>query len=162
MEEFIKQIRIALDNKLYYLALQSCLSLPDICASLDSEDGRTTGAKYAKWYDENVKGTSNLTGEDCYMFRCSALHQGHTQNQKSRYSRIIFVEPSPRFFMHNNVIMDVLNIDINVFCNSILNAVEDWLTKQQDNPQFLKNYELFIRRYPDGIAPFMVGIPVIS
>ena len=162
MEEFIKQIRIALDNRLYYLALQSCLSLPDICASLDSEDGRTTGAKYAKWYDENVNGNSYLSGKDCYMFRCSALHQGHTQNKNSRFSRIIFVEPNPSFFMHNNIINGALNIDINVFCNSILEAVEKWIPEQHNNDLFLKNYELLIRRYPNGLPPFIVGIPVIS
>lgn len=162
MQELLNQIKTALNYKLYHLALNSSLALPDMCAALQSEDGKTNGRKYAQWYDTYVGSSSSLDGQACYRFRCSALHQGHSQHENLGYSRILFVEPNPNFFFHNNIINDVLNIDINIFCLSIIDAVEKWLSIIQDDDNFKKNYPKFIRRYPNGIAPYIVGIPVIS
>lgn len=39
MELILKEIERALDAKLYYLALQASLTLPDICGALQSNDG---------------------------------------------------------------------------------------------------------------------------
>lgn len=39
MELILKEIERALDAKLYYLALQASLTLPDICGALQSDDG---------------------------------------------------------------------------------------------------------------------------
>ena len=96
MRDLLEQIREALRNpRLYYLALFASLALPDICGAINSEDGKANKWKYVKWYDQYVARTCPfLTGEDCYRFRCSLLHQGSTQHPKSSYARIVFVEPS--------------------------------------------------------------------
>ena len=49
MEELLIQIELALQYNLYYLALQSTLTLPDICSALIDTKGETSGAKYASW-----------------------------------------------------------------------------------------------------------------
>ena len=46
MELILKEIERALDAKLYYLALQASLTLPDICGALQSDDGVAKNYKY--------------------------------------------------------------------------------------------------------------------
>lgn len=163
MEELIKQIKIALDNNLYYLSLQATLSLPDICASLQSKDGKTTGQKYAEWYDNYVGSSSSFVdGKTCYKLRCSSLHEGNTQHKQLGYSRIIFIEPNEFYNFHNNIINDALNLNIKLFCTSILDAVEKWFEIIQYDDNFTNNYKKFMKRYENGLHPYISGIPVIS
>lgn len=61
MELILKEIERALDAKLYYLALQVSLTLPDICAALQSDDGRASKSKYIAWYDTYAKEPGNLS-----------------------------------------------------------------------------------------------------
>ena len=60
MELILKEIERALDAKLYYLALQASLTLPDICGALQSDNGKATGDKYIAWYDTYAKEPGNL------------------------------------------------------------------------------------------------------
>jgi hypothetical protein len=43
MRTVIAQIDKALDGRLYYLALFAALTIPDLAASLESQDGRASG-----------------------------------------------------------------------------------------------------------------------
>lgn len=118
MELILKEIERALDAKLYYLALQASLTLPDICGALQSDNGKATGDKYIDWYDTYAKEPGNLSisGKDCYYFRCSYVHQALTTHERSSYSRIIFLAPTCQgITMHNNVIKGALNIDVKRF-----------------------------------------------
>ena len=120
MEFFLREIEKSLDNELYFIALQSALTLPDICAALQSPNGETTGSQYIQWYNTYAKetGQCSISGDDCYRFRCSCLHQGSSQHPKSSYRRIMFVIPNTQTTLHKNVINDALNIDVKIFCSS--------------------------------------------
>lgn len=165
MDDLLSQIKIALNSNLYYLALYTTLALPDICSALSSKDGKTSGRQYIEWYDKYAKGkcSSNLDGFACYKFRCSSLHQGTTQDKRMGYSKIIFLEPvNQNMILHDNILNDALNIDLNIFCLAMIKAVEDWLNDIKDTPNFIRNYKKFMKRYPNGLSPYIVGIPVIS
>src|SRR3990167_10578362 len=123
MKDFLEQIEAALNSNLYYVALFTALSIPDICGALESSDGFATDEKYKKWFDKHIAPKYNgfLTGEDCYYFRCSLLHQGSSYHPKSSYSRIIFVEPQATTnIFHNNILNNALNIDVRIFCKDII------------------------------------------
>ena len=165
MEELMSQIKKALDNNLYYLALLAALTLPDICGALSSEDGEANKQRYIEWFNKYVgeKYKGCLTGEDCYYFRCSFVHQGASQHPKSNYSRVIFVEPTATSnIFHCNILEDALNIDVRIFVMDILEGVEKWLDEIKDTEVFKKNYARFMNRYPNGLPPYIVGVPVIS
>lgn len=164
MRNLLRQIETALDSDLYYVALFASLSLPDICGAIESEDGRATKEKYEEWFDKYVGHKCPfITGEDCYRFRCSLLHQGSSQHPKGTYSRVIFVEPSATTnVFHCNILNDALNVDVRIFCADILSGVEQWLQENEGTELYKKNYGKFMRRYPDGLAPYIVGVPVIS
>jgi hypothetical protein len=169
MKDLLAQIRAANNARFYYVALLSALALPDICGALESDDGLSTQSKFVNWFDRFVSpkytnsGGSTLTGQDAYFFRCSMLHQGRTQHPKSSYSRILFVEPgSTGIILHNNVINDALNIDVRIFIEDIVSSAEKWLQVAMQTSEFQKNYLSFVTRYPQGLKPYITGVPVIS
>jgi hypothetical protein len=165
MEDLLIQLQKALENNLYYLALYVTLTLPDICGALSSSDGRANKSRYIKWYERFArdKCASMLDGDSCYLLRCSSLHQGHTQSDESTYSRVIFIEPyTTHNYFHNNILNGAIQLDLVKFCHGMIDAVNGWKDVINDNPNFQKNYELFMKRYPEGLSPYIVGISVIS
>jgi hypothetical protein len=118
-----------------------------------------------QWFNKYVarKYTGFLDGEDCYYFRCSLLHQGSSQHPKSNYSRVLFVEPTATTnVFHCNILNDAFNIDVRIFCNDIVECVKEWLTEVENTDLYKKNYTKFMMRHPNGLKPYIVGVPVIS
>ncbi len=165
MLDLLQQTRSAASCQLYYLALNSALALPDICGALEAPDGRASGPRYAAWFDKHVAPLydGTLDGDTCYRFRCSMLHQGRTQHPKAKYARLVFIEPGATHdVLHNNVLNDALNIDVRIFCEDVVHAVEVWLPSALAQPQVAANIDGFVRRYPEGLPPYVVGVPVIG
>src|SRR2546425_4835342 len=97
VEDFLRQIEQAvLPPGAYYLAPAGALMMPDMCAALEAADGETNAARNRAWFDTNVAAQlyGNVTGDDCYRFRCALLHQGSTQNPQGQYARVLFLEPA--------------------------------------------------------------------
>lgn len=165
MKYFLDQIQKALELDLYYLALFTSLIIPDICGAIDSVNGEANRFKYINWFDKYVaqKYSGFFTGEDCWHLRCSMLHQGSSQHPKIEYSRIIFVEPSDtKNILHNNILDDALNIYVIIFCMDIISGSLVWLQQIEGTELYKRNYNKFLRRYPNGLLPYISGIPVIS
>lgn len=165
MKDFLNQIGKGLETDLYLLSLFSALAIPDICGAMSSEDGEANKEKYKEWFDKYVAPKYNnfLSGEDCYYFRCSLLHQGSSQHNKSNYKRVLFIEPSTTTnIFHNNIMNDALNIDVKIFCNDLIAGAGKWLEENENTDLYKKNYDKFMRRYPNGLPPYIVGVPVIS
>lgn len=64
--------------------------------------------------------------------------------------------------MHNNVMNDALNIDVARFCEDVISGCEDWLAFVASDPTVQKNMASSMQRYPQGLAPYIMGIPVIA
>ncbi len=164
MREMLKQIQKAICVDLHIVALSSALMVPDIAGAIDSNDGIASAEKYKKWCGTWVGPTcSFMDGETCYQTRCSFLHQGSFSLKKGTYKRVIFIYPAVRnSHMHCNVMNDALNLGIRKFCTDVIRAAENWLRKVESTELFKTNYNKFIRTYPQGLPPYVVGIPVIS
>ena len=184
MQALVEQIETSLTSRLYFLSLFSCLSVPDIGGALASENGEASGQKFAQWYEawvrprfrenvvasmpEHIGGSighleNPLDGESCYQFRCSLLHQGSTQHRRSKFERIMFIEPGATTnVIHYGRINDALCIDLPSFCTEVLQGARKWLTEQGGNPNVQRNLLRFVQRYPDGLLPYIGGVPVIS
>ena len=88
----VQDIRKALENELYFVALSSALTLPDICGKAAYPAEQSSRKRYILWYDEEIgKYEKNpedkddmpyLSGEVIYSLRCSLLHEGNP-NMKS-------------------------------------------------------------------------------
>lgn len=162
IELYLEQIEACLQEKLYLPALASALSLPDICAALESDNGESSGTKYQKWYDEYGRKycSKKMTSKQAYQFRCRMLHQGSSQIDKNDETiRVCFFEPSEStdgITAHDNSLGDSLNIDIQKFCNGMIKAVREWLKNMETNENVQKNLDKnFIKRVKDGLCHFI-------
>lgn len=166
MEELLKQIKKALECKLYLVALQATLTLPDICSGLSSKNGKSNKWDYIKWYDENIIDKQNLSGQNCYFFRCGMLHEGKMEHENLEFSKIIFLEPNDMIICKGNIYecngKKVLNIDVVSFCNEIINCTLEWWKNNKDDEIVKKNYETIVKYHVNGLEPFVVGIPIIA
>ena len=165
MKDFLAQIEKGLDENLYFLSLFSALAIPDLCGAMGSKNGLATKEKYTAWFDKCVAQKYNgfLSGNNCYYFRCSLLHQGSSQHPNNSYERVLFVEPSATTnVFHNNIMNGALNIDVRIFCSDMIAGAKEWLEENKETDLFKKNYDKFMRRYPNGLSPYIVGVPVIS
>lgn len=165
MRDFLAQIKKGLDENLYFLSLFSALAIPDLCGAMGSNNGKASAKKYKTWFNKYVAPKYNtfLSGDDCYYFRCSLLHQGSSQHNRSNYKRVLFVEPSTTTnIFHNNVMKNALNIDVKIFCKDLISGAEKWLKENENTDLYKKNCDKFMRRYPNGLPPYIVGVPVIS
>lgn len=163
----LSQIKKALDYKLYFVALQATLTIPAICAKLTIKKGNTHQPDYVKWYKENIKNKQKLTGDDCYFFRCAMLHEGRMQHKSMTHSRIIFLVPNDKYFFGSNIFNNIngkntINIDLVSFCNEIVDCALEWWEKNKNNEIVKKNYQKMVRYHAEGLATFIVGLPVIA
>lgn len=184
MRTLISQIESSLGSGTYYLSLFGALAIPDIAGALSSEDGEASGKKYVEWYEHWVRPRfaevvrasvpeqalpyikdieSPLTGDACYRFRCSLLHQGSSQHPKSPYTRIIFIEPGMTTnVIHYSQLNDALCIDLNLFCREVTSGVRLWLDAAEKTDLYERNYARFARRHVSGLSPYIGGVPVIG
>lgn len=178
MEHILEEIEKALDVGLYIVALQSTLTLPGICAALESKKGNTDGhdkEMYENWYMRNVKPYVNwfFTAEDCYRYRCSLVHQASAHlrggNPKKEYARFLSVYPGSGIKIDNCSFKgiglenrDGFAVDIPSFCMTIIQCVRLWEGKVEDTPNFKRNYKNLLNIHPDGIPPFIKGVKVIG
>ena len=129
----------------WYSALMMALTLPDICASLGSENGKSSRTLYAEWFDENVGDHYKirigrdeelftfLGGDDCYALRCAFLHHGMSDITDQRAQRALtnfkFVVPPKGLQIHCNLWDEVLQLQVDLFVNDIINSVRSWREK---------------------------------
>lgn len=87
VQKILKDIKVALDHDLYYVALISALTLPDICGKV-AFPNEGVGKRYIDWYNQEIgyyernpnpqiqEKMPCLSGEVMYSLRCSLLHSG--------------------------------------------------------------------------------------
>lgn len=154
LEFILGDVERALGAELYYLALTLSLTLPDICAALESDNGEATGPRYKRWYNTYLAPRyPNLTDVDCYSLRNGIVHQGRLGHPKSQYDYVAFtfVKQANVAVFHGNIAIDVLQLDVRIFCNDICSAVREWFNSAKENPNVKSNLPRVVRYRPNGI-----------
>lgn len=165
LENLLRDIEAALQAHLFFLALVSALALPDMCAALESPDGRTSARQYQSWYRAHLHSSfPHLSPEDCYSLRCGVVHQGRLNIKGSKeYSRVVFSLPvQSGFVMHNCAANDILQFDCVQFCLDMANAVRLWWPEAKNIPCVIANESDFLRIRPKGLPGIIEGIPLIA
>jgi len=145
LDMVLVDIEKALQNKLFYLALVGTVTLMDMCAALESEDGKTNRGKLAAWFTQNMGSLySYLEGMDCYGLRSGLVHQGiaktTAQGHASKWRKIIFLLPSD-FTFSNGALNDAYVTNLAEFCRDVCARVKVWRTAKSGNPIFEKNID---------------------
>ena len=168
VDDFLDEIEAALAARLYLVALRSALAVPDICGALGHPSGRATGPRYKAWFEENVpEYREYLSGERCYAFRNSLLHQGSARHERRRDDRIIFVQPGLGVFIHRARVVigegvQVVVLDLPTFVQDVIRASRSWLQSKSTDRLVWSNRLNQVQRYPNGLAPYIEGAPVIG
>ena len=137
---FTSAIKKTLNDKNWYAALTLSLTLPDICGSLEFPE-KSSSKRFIDWFNvylldkyslSNTLGTYVfLNGEDAYALRCAYLHQGEAniENQwiRKALSEFLFVEPLESGSIHCNQVDNILQLQVDIFCEEICIAVEKWI-----------------------------------
>jgi hypothetical protein len=157
---FLVEIQAAVDGGAWVLALSATLALPDVCGAIDADNGQASGRAYRQWCTEYLSGNyPALDPAELWKMRCGLLHQGRAVG--SGFTRVIFLAPGPTY-MHNNIINDALNLDLPTFAGDVMDAVRHWQTERDGSELYERNIAAFIRWYPEGLAPYIVGAPILT
>ncbi len=165
MQDWLDQIERAQANELYLLALGAALTIPDVCGALMAESGWATKKRYIAWYEANV--LPRVAGAppvlDVYAFRCSLLHQGQGALVAAPSTRVLFIEPGATSNVFLNCELHGARlIDQPSFVAGLLTAARSWLA-DPDLPAVVRsNLAKLVARHPSGIAPYIIGVPVIG
>lgn len=148
------------------MALLLTLTLPDVCVALEQPDGRTDGKRmYKAWYKANIHdvGGPALTPDEAYELRSTVVHQSRAQGSSARsYSRILFTMKKTNVRVHNSIANDARIFDVTMFCEDWIGAVRQWIERAKANQVVQGHLPDLLQVRPMGLAPYMVGMPIIA
>ena len=152
MEIIIEELKIAIYNKLFFLAINISLTIPDICAALESENGQTSGTKYKNWVDTYLspKYDGFISGDDIYKIRCASLHQGKFDHDNPRFEKIAFQIPEEGLFFHNNIFGKTLQLNAGTFIADVIESYNEWKIANSNNETVKTNALAGFRIYDEG------------
>ena len=138
-----------------YLALLHLLvSLPDVCAALQDDNGRTSNVRYQAWC--RYFGTDpRFTPEDRYALRCAVLHQGKTtMDRGGQYRSYSILLPS------TDLIVDLVSdfgggrynygVHVDELISQTRTAIREWFADVQTDARRRQNVE----RHLPGLARY--------
>lgn len=148
MKRFTASIRKSVNSGDWYGALSTALTLPDVCGRLE-DPNQASKARYVAWfklwmqphYTQRVGADRRehifLHGEDCYALRCSYLHEGGSNIEEQRAQKALedfhFITPIGGMYVHCNQVNNMLQLQVDVFCLQIADAVDAWMEHVKDD-----------------------------
>lgn len=161
--QLLNQIVAAAEGGLHLLAISMAVALPDICVSLASQDGRSNGERYKQWCTDNLAdGKFNfVTGEDLWSMRCGVLHNGRFGDLKHNVARVVFTLPGGMTFTNCRA-NDAYLYSVVEFCRNFCGAAFRWYEINKDEPTVIANAARMMQYYPEGLSPYVGGMPVIA
>ena len=165
LEPFIVAVEQAVAAKNYYAALAISLTLPDVCANLETP-GAKTRDRYIAWVTKYLMSRypklgstlgpqRSITPEDFYALRCSYLHEGTddltTQRIQTTLKAFRFVEPGGNSTVHSNYMFGALQIQVDIFCRDICDGVREWGAAKAQNQEVQKRFAALLEIMP---SPF--------
>jgi hypothetical protein len=64
--------------------------------------------------------------------------------------------------LHNNIMNDALQLDARIFCTDMIEAGRAWYIAKKEDPCVVANSPKLIQYYPNGLSPYIEGIPLIA
>lgn len=163
LDPLLNEINVAAARGLPLLAVAMAVALPDICASLASDDGLTTPPRFKQWCEENLSGPefSFITPEDFYSMRCGVLHNGRFGDLKHSVARVVFAPPGGVTLV-NCRFNDAYVYSVVDFCQNITNAVTKWVAEHEADATIQANLPRLMQYRVGGMAPYITGMTVLA
>ena len=169
MQAFLNEIRATLNAGIYSTALVSVLVVPDACGAVESPH-LGNSQRYKFWYNNYVEpfAFTALGGEIVWKIRNSMLHEAAMQFDSLGFDRVLFTLPSKTIVLDQNIMKggaghsDVLNLDLESFVARIIVGAEKWLSIISDDSKLQSRLERLLQIRPEGLSPWIVGVPLIA
>lgn len=167
----LNDIDLAIKAKLYYPALLAALTVPDICSALALPNSAFVKEKhYVAFVDKyTTEPALGLEGQSCYRLRGGVVHRANMAgHDKFGATNVVFTLPNTFASIHALSIVDQATgkkaamFDLAQFCGEMIAAAKRWYAEHHDNPTVKENMENLIRYCPEGLAPFLGGVPVVA
>lgn len=168
MQAILTEIEQALDRGLYYMAIMLSLAIPDICVVLESSapDPRPPACEYHRWYRQWLQPKyPKITEDDIYALRCGIFHRGRLNDPRRglSYERIVFTLPTPNSLVLTNCVLNgAYFTDAKTFCTDMIASANAWYAAKQADPNVKRNLLRLVQYRPDGLKPYIVGVPVVA
>ena len=103
-------------------------------------------------------------GDACYRSHCIVLHQGSSILPDSPCAKAIFIEPgAENYGIHYCLIKNEAPlIQLDEFVKEVLTGHEKWPVSVKDTRSFETNVSRFATPHPNGLSPFIHGVPVVG
>lgn len=139
MRHLIDSAKQSMDSGNWYAALATVLTLPDICAGLETDD-ETKGRHYIDWCRRFVvpiyaeRHGVEFPATEIWALRCAFLHRGTGslvgQNARKHFASYVFVLPKKGWSFGTRRMHDHrLVVEVATFCSAIVEATQDWVDK---------------------------------
>lgn len=158
MQRFVSAIRKSVEDQNWLAAVFLALNMPDICSAVQNPYDRNVGNRYRQWFERYLKGKykiglTEFTAEDCYQFRCKCLHQGILMRDNDE--KFNLTPPIPPFYIHMNTQNGVIQIQVDIFCEDMCQAVEQWIVDMEPHAAVAARMkELIEIKFPPGFIAF--------
>lgn len=98
-----------------------------------------------------------LSPSDCYALRCALLHEGRAeiteQRAREALDRFHFIEPPKSGMVHCNQSDNVLQLQVDIFCQDIINALRAWINDTKSNTDIQQRLSGVLKVYPSNQKP---------
>ena len=93
------------------------------------------------------------------------VHQGHSRahskHHQSQWNRVLFLLPSGNA-LKNCAANDAYLTGLAEFCLDVVDLVKNWAIAHKDNETVKRNATKMMRLHPQGLAPYVVGTPLLG
>lgn len=168
LEMILRDVSRAIDAQLYYPALCVALTLPDICVGLTFDKERFIKEKdYVAFVDTYTTPPElGLEGQSCYRLRGGVIHRGNAAGHPFFGStHVIFTVPGGPSIHALTLQVDdkaAACFDVVMFCRAMDHAARRWYADHKDNLNVVKNIPNLLSWRPNGVSPFVGGLPVVA
>lgn len=164
VDTIIAEIKQALENKMYIVALSSALTLPDICGKAEFPNMRTK-RRYLSWGEKYIDSRNYNDYEYCaidgmdiktiYDLRCSLLHQGTPKIERDLYFELVCDQyeraKSFRYFTksiyeptsdgHKERKVQSISVNVTFLCNLLCDSAAKYWNENRQKFDFI-NYNM--------------------
>ncbi|MBS0374918.1 MAG: hypothetical protein JSR73_10065 [Proteobacteria bacterium] len=145
LQGMLASIRGSIQTRNWYTALALTLAMPDICAALESSDGKTNGNRYIAWWNTwmgpHYRDRPNfpvpnhvfLGGNDAYALRCAMLHEGSENISTQRKREVLDKFHFRVDGFHCIRVNRILQLSVPTYCEQTCGVVQQWLESFRAN-----------------------------
>jgi hypothetical protein len=136
LDTYLAEMRRCEAAQCYWALVHLLMIMPDVCAALESVDGRTSEKRYRAWC-ESFFDCTLFNGIERYKLRCALLHQGQAQPDTShlkpgetlRYDRFSF---APAGLLPDLQAKDgLLHVNVNALHAETVRAITVWAAQME-------------------------------